>query len=892
MSSFHAELMKTTLIGVLSIAALAGMCWGQQGYSVEPGRIVVDSPEHWEHWQSVANSVQITEDGVRPAFIRKSTRLIEEGREVVVPGINAVLNAVDFGGGITAAGSNSASALDVMDGQMDTYWEPDRSDRVEDWWVEVDLGRTVSATRIVLKFVGEELGDPFLQFKVTTSQGEITVGPRLFRTRFTTDKPLKNERVVEVDLTKQFPTKWRGTGDFSGDIIRYVGVGITDSDYGKAKEVSQSEYEGLPSDLRGDIEYFRRDLGTLKLLRGGLEDWNALEGTQTQGPVVYYRRELPRLAEIEVWTIGDNIGTGVLERGGTVTSIDNNGAEPAVVDGDYFGEVVYWPAIGGFNPDSIPPSEPTDIERRLLIDLGGAYYLDNIRVLQMSAKSGWTNPFPQYRIQLSDGSTNAGGVLAWNTVGSVESLDITDGPTSQRYNDFKFPITKAKFFAFVYRLWPNDGSAEFIADSFALSEIQFFGEGFMPESQISSAFGGESPFIEVARTAQNLASIEWEADTPPGTEIVLQTRTGNTVESKTHYYKKTGEVYPGTDEEAAAAHASDKKFFGESSVGPIVTETIPGSDWSGWSQRYLNSGDKITSPSPRKFVSVRAALLTDDPERSATLRSLALNFVTPVAGRIIGEVLPSRLDEIGVETELSYFIRSTFESGSRGFDEVLLEAPEGVDMKLKQVTVDVTGQPAVTYAPGSEGFEVVMGNSDSLWVRLPEAIKTTNGSALVELQYEATIFGFNTFFIGSTGHSGFADSWQRVDDGDANGVSDSETTVVLALERGELLGNIEADRAFTPNGDGINDDLSVDFSLMRVGTSTPVKVEIFDLSGRLVSRLHDEPAAAGRHAVAWNGADQSGALVPPGIYLLSIDIDVDSKAGKTTTATRLVHVAY
>ena len=35
--------------------------------------------------------------------------------------------------------------------------------------------------------------------------------------------------------------------------------------------------------------------------------------------------------------------------------------------------------------------------------------------------------------------------------------------------------------------------------------------------------------------------------------------------------------------------------------------------------------------------------------------------------------------------KLSYVIRSTFESGSRGFDEVLIQAPGGVDMKLKQV---------------------------------------------------------------------------------------------------------------------------------------------------------------------------------------------------------------
>ena len=874
------------LVCFISTLVLAAMSWGQQGYSVQPGRVLIDTKEHWDHWQSVANTIQIDADGVRPAFVRKSTRLELDGEEVVVPGINAASNAAEFGGGITAAGSNSASALNLMDGRLDTYWEPDMSDLLQDWWVEIDLGRTVSASRIVLKFVDEDLGDPFLQFKVNTSQGEVKIGPRLFRKRFTTDRPIRNERVFEIDLTRQLPTKWPSVrGDFTGDVIRYIGVVITDSDFGKARRVSAADYESLPPDQQGDIEYFRRRPSGSLTLMPGKEHWDALAGADNQGPVVYYRRERPRLAEVEVWAIGDNIGTGVLERGGALSSADNNGAEAAVVDGDYFGEVLYWPAVGGFNPDRLLPSDPVDQERQLLIDLGGAYFLDNIRVLQVNVMNNCcVRPFPEYRIQLSDGLKNAGGSLAWQTVGSIEDVE-----SSERYNDFKFPLTKAKHFSFTYRMFPASG---WNVTAFGLAEIQFFGEGYMPESRISSVFAGDSPFIELGSTAQNLASIEWDADLPPETDLILQTRTGNTVESIAHYYKKNGERYPGTEEEAAEAHANDAKFFGENSVGPVVTETIPGSDWSGWSQRYFNSGDKITSPSPRKFVAIRATFLTDDPLASATLRSLALNFVTPVAETVVGEVLPSRLQEIGTKQELSYVIRSTFESGSRGFDEILIEAPDGLDMTLKQVTVSVTGQEAATYTPNSEGFEVLTNNSDSLWVRLPAAIKTTSGSALVELQYEATIFAYNTFFIGSTGHSEFENSWQRVDDGDANGVTDSETTVVLALERGQVLGDVEIDRTVTPNGDGINDVLTIGFSLMRVGSPTPVRVEVYDLSGRLVNEVHDEHESAGRHSLAWDGVDQSGALVPPGLYLLRVDVGVDSKTSKNTSTRRLVHVAY
>ena len=852
---------------------------GQQGYELQSGKVVINDVGHWQQWQSVFKTIDITDEGVRPAFLHKSTTLDLDGVQVVVPGINAVLNAFEFDGGLRDAGSNRGSVVNLMDGRMDTYWEPDIDDPLEDWWVQIDLGRTVSATRIVLKFVGEELGDPFLQFKVTTSQGETTIGPMLYRTRFTTSQPTKTERVFEIDLTAQLPTKWPNThGDFTGDVIRYVGVGITDSDFGKARRVSQTDYERLSAHEKGDVEYYRREISGQERILDGKEDWDVLAGTDKQGSVVYYRHEVPRLAEIEVWTIGDNIGTGVLQRGGRATSWENNGAEGSVVDGDFFGEVVYWPAQGGYNPDKISIREPADVERSLFVDLGGSFFVDNIRVL--SAATSPPGPFRAYRLQVSDGSTNAGGELSWKTVGSLK--DIAGGET---YHDFKFPITKVEHLAYTYRLYERAGRH-------GLSEIQFFGEGFMPESQITSVFEGDSPFIELSRNPQNLATIEWESDEPRDTDLLLQTRTGNTVEKITRYYKKNGEEYPGTEDEAAEAYETDKEFFGVNSVGPAISETIPGNDWSSWSQPYFNSGDKITSPSPRKYVAIRATFLTDDPMAAATLRSVSLNFVTPVAGAIFGEVLPARLEGIGKKQNLSYYVKSTFEGNSRGFDDILIEAPDGVDMALMQAIVEVTGREAVTYSQGSEGFEIVMNETDSLWIRLPEPIKTTSGSALIEVQFESTIFRYNTFFIGSTGHSDFPDSWQRVDDGDANGMSDSETTVVLALEKGELLGDVVVGNGFTPNGDGINDNLEIGFSLMRIGSAAPVRADIYDLGGRLVKHLSNESLEAGFHTMVWNGEDQAGIKALPGVYLLRIDIDVDSKSSSNTSLNRIVHVAY
>ena len=38
----------------------------------------------------------------------------------------------------------------------------------------------------------------------------------------------------------------------------------------------------------------------------------------------------------------------------------------------------------------------------------------------------------------------------------------------------------------------------------------------------------------------NLVSVEWDADTPPGSRVEIQTRTGNRLSEKFLYYNKAG----------------------------------------------------------------------------------------------------------------------------------------------------------------------------------------------------------------------------------------------------------------------------------------------------------------------------------------------------------------
>ena len=99
-------------------------------------------------------------------------------------------------------------------------------------------------------------------------------------------------------------------------------------------------------------------------------------------------------------------------------------------------------------------------------------------------------------------------------------------------------------------------------------------------------------------------------------------------------------------------------------------------------------------------------------------------------------------------------------------------------------------------------------------------------------------------------------------------------------------------KVFTPNGDGINDHTDIELSVFHLEGAKQLRVDIYDLSGRRVrdlSKITEHPS--GERRVEWDGRDEVGVVVSPGIYLVQVGFAVDSGAAGTHAA-RLVHVAY
>ena len=211
-----------------------------QGYRLSASQVIVETQRHWENWVFAQGTLQIDGGQVQPSAMRRNT--------------NAVFDIVDFLRLNTPseikkdaedielidavkAGSNRAGVVNIMDGDMSTYWQPDRaeegSDLATQWWFVIDLGRFVFAKKLVLKFVDEDLGDPFLLFDVLVSDG--LAPPRVpgskvprYQTVLRTLQENKDQRVFEIDLN--------GLSDEAeSEGIRYVQVVVNGTDAGRGQ---------------------------------------------------------------------------------------------------------------------------------------------------------------------------------------------------------------------------------------------------------------------------------------------------------------------------------------------------------------------------------------------------------------------------------------------------------------------------------------------------------------------------------------------------------------------------------------------------------------------------------------------------------------------------------
>ena len=843
---------------ILYTLLLSAAVWAQ-GYRLEPNQLII-SESDWPGWNFPAGSVDFSAEGVRPHFVRRQ--------------INASLNAGAFSredvtGGIRRAGTNFAGAAQLMDGLEETYWEPELDGPLRDWWVELDLGRVVWAEKVVVKFVAEGMGDPFLQFKVLTSNGdEAFQGSQSldYRVAGRSEGLNKTQRVFEYALR---PAKSADPG-LSGDLIQYVQIVATASAGRRGAEVSASGWEGLSASDRGDVLYFRRESSGVEREVSQAE-YAAIREDRFKGPIRYYRSERPRLAEVEVWTVGENISLGWKERGGSIEAFGGVGGQSNIIDGNY---TTAWNAEVSFS--GAAGAQVKNRDRNLLFDLGTWYWVDRTFIVYGN------NIFPNYILSLSDGSLAPDGSRVFTSVVARGRDDVTLGreaqaptgslPTDTVMQANAFPPIKGRYFKFDYRLI-NVGRVAWGAD---IRQLLLYGFGFLPQVTL------QTPAIELGDAPRILSNISWEAQTPPGTQLQIRTRTGNRLTEDKHFFNKQGVEIPEAD------YRKTLSFMrGDSTVAFVPDEA----DWSPWSQFYEQPGAAITSPSPRRYIMIEAALLSDDPHQSAVLHNLNIGLRDPLAQQILGEVTPRRAQQSGQAEEFTLFLTiPPNEEGAAGlgFDQVLFEVPPSAEVELVDMRV---GQESELEAGGGQVYSAnelgIKTRPDSLWIHMPVVVQEAGTE--VALRFSSTFYlASNAFFVSVGLGEEEEVVWQRVDP-----TADGEGLTVLTPVAGGLVGDMEVvGNPFTPNGDGINDAVKFVFPVFKMPGQASLILEVYALDGSLVHRRAQPVAhAAGVQEVSWDGRDRDGVLLPPGLYICRVGPEVDAESvGESTVATVVASV--
>ncbi len=853
----------------------------QPGYRIDrqASQVVIDQARHWRAWAipelNVDRTVEISAAGkVTPRFWRKNTnamldivdylranppnRLEEKKPEQIIE-----LDAV-------TADSNRRGVLNVMDERLDTYWEPEPLAPGVDpdvvplfWWFSVDLGRVVVANKVVAKFVEEGMGDPFLMFDVLVSTGEkpkAAPGGEAFDFApvIRTLRPNKSQRQFEVDLTEL------GDAEVGRQVVRAVQVVVRASDLDRGREMDKAEYDELAAADAGAIVHTQRlvDGGEIEV---SPEIYEQLHPDR-RGPVRYFRRERPRLTELEVWGLGDEILSGAVRRGGSISNstLQSGKAPENLLDGD----------ITSRGVSDLSHISQIRIADEIFVDLGSSFWIDAQRMLG-GDRSFQGRGFDGYRVRFSDGSREADGQnYQWTTVAEADG-----GRKGYTLAGHDFAPVKARFFSLDYDVHVHQAGQ--YKRSF-MSEMQLYGEGYQPEVSLTSNL------IELGDSF-NLASIEWDADTPPGTAVVLQTRTGAKVDEVYAYYREAGgkKTLLGLGEEGKAKHEALK--FGK---GPIeLYEIRPSEEWEPWSAPYLDpEGSPITSPSPQPLLVMRATLISDDPNTHATLNSIRLNFDEPVAQQIVGEVSPRQVETLGEPRPLSLLVE--FEDLNFGFDELLLTPPSGVELGFSNLYIgrlsDLEEGADLSALTPVEVDAVADG--DSLWVSFAP---TSRRVEALRLEFTGTLYSPGGRLRASLRRSDRgAGFWQRVDEK----VQRNSLTLVAATQSKELFADLQIPSpVFTPNGDGVNDQMSLEFTLFLVPPDTGVQVEIFDLSGRSVHRFVERrEASTGTYSIRWDGADEAGNLLPPGLYALRVSLETSTADTDLTDleALRTIAIAY
>ena len=454
---------------------------------------------------------------------------------------------------------------------------------------------------------------------------------------------------------------------------------------------------------------------------------------------------------------------------------------------------------------------------------------------------------------------------------------------------------------------------------FEIDEIEIFGKGFLSRAQyVSDIFDAGQPAVW-----GTLRWVEEVLGDPRFSSAQIRTRTGTDtspfVYTRRLRGKKDAEDIPFSLENPGEEMglAEYRKFPQKAGQTPITDaagrEWMAGAvtddliNWSPFSTPYPadaanGPGLPIVSPSPRRYMQFEVVFNSSDLEAARVIKSLSFDLLTPpFADALVGEVFPREV-KVSEEVSFTFAMRATMGTdGLRGFDTIDINTPARVSSIDAVQIIDGAGAVVAEHQfdsldATSGEFAIAEVTDDRFAVRFPVV---TDDQTQVHVRFQTNVLTYSTNFTAAARLTTEPGAAQVLDSGNVTflGEGDEDAfsgTTVLSpsvLAEGQLLGQVQAvPNPFTPNGDGINDEAIIHYNLLALSTPRPVEVALYDLSGRRVRVLFAGEEANGRYTdKVWDGRDDQGQQVPPGLYVARVFVSGDSGDAEQS---RVVAVAY
>ena len=483
----------------------------------------------------------------------------------------------------------------------------------------------------------------------------------------------------------------------------------------------------------------------------------------------------------------------------------------------------------------------------LEVDMGAVFVLQRI-YLHRGVLNDDERSLRGYEFYVNDGdSLNFIGdkpvysLIAQDRSHGLPELDLSFSPTQVRY--FKLRSTGER--------------------GFQMGDLEVFGVGVTPFAQYISRV------IDLGDAA-NMGPVNVYTSINGEAKTQFSTKTGY-VANDSLYFSQTG--IPGEFEEVSL---DDFDRTLDPSYAGIIRENTR--DWSTWSPPYAQlENAEINAPDNRRYFQFQFKLLSGSLLDKAVVDSVVISYTTPaIADSVIAEISPTTAI-LGQENDFTYHLRSVTANDKRGFDTVIIRTPfaaRATGLSIDGIEInDFTWQ----------------GEDGRLQVAFPNNRITRSGQA-IDVRFTSLMTISGTEFRGEVADSQSDAFPQRIIFGNANDDAIDNTLVVSARIDNKLFTGVDFSSDFiTPNGDGINDQIALEYILLKATDPVGVKVIIYDLSGREVRRLYDARDSSGPNQVAWDGRDDNNTTVCPGLYLIRLEANTD--AGDATQM-RSVAVVY